>query len=225
MNLDLYNITYDHEQWDIQGSRDTSYHIRNLKNNHIFQINGDIIGISQVTYDEFLVYRRIMLDTWQIVRFQFTESGHRNIVFKKEFRHFYILSEKTILFDTECVYDVETNCEVETFNWLKYKDFEVVQLDNYKNTVLLLSLRVDFDHHEYIYVCVDAITFEIIRNEAFSTLRGSDKTIKLSNTFTLDDLLAEDKKYLGIIQKLFFSTIEEVTDSKSKFLKHIDSNS
>ena len=64
----LYEIKCNEEQWIVKGTRDVGYKIVNKETFDSHSISGDIIGIEQITDDEFLVYRRIMRDKWQILR-------------------------------------------------------------------------------------------------------------------------------------------------------------
>lgn len=72
----LYPISYDKSQWTIQGNRDTGYQILNKTSFDSCTLNGDVIGIEQIIDNEFLVYRRIMRDKYQIVRLKFDTTSH-----------------------------------------------------------------------------------------------------------------------------------------------------
>lgn len=216
----LYGITYNEKQWSCKGSRESgSYTFVNKKTFDSYRIYGDIIGIEQLDDNSFLVYRRIMRDTWQISRVAFN-SKHSSLIFSEDFKNFYFLSEDTILFDNRCVYSISKNCKVEEFEWLKYKDLEVINDEEKNSTYLLVKEKIPFSDDAYVQVLVDINTFKPITN-ASSSLRNNHHIV-LSDSFTFDDLVKEDSHYASIIFWKNFEVNQSIlNDGKETLLKEL----
>lgn len=215
----LYDITYNKEQWmckwickDSRGSG--HYTFVNKATLDAYSIGGDIIGIEQIDDNSFLVYRRIMRDRWQISRIVF-DSGCSSLIFSEEFEKFYFLSEDTILFDSKCVYSISKNCRVPEFEWLKYKDLEVIT-DEKKNLTYLLVKQKIFHSNDYVQVFVDTKTFKPVTH-ASSSLR-KNHNITLSDEFTFDDLVKEDERSANIIFWENFHNTESSVNTGTKTL-------
>ena len=192
----LYDITYNKEQWVCKGSRNFGgYTFVNKKTFDSYSIAGDVIGIEQLEDNSFLIYRRIMREEWQISRVVFN-SCRSCLIFSENFKNFYFLSEDTILFDSRCVYSISKNCRVSEFEWLKYKDLEVIN-DEEKNLTCLLVKEKISHSDDYVQVFVDAKSFKPITH-ASSSLRNNHH-ITLSDKFTFADLVTEDNNYASII--------------------------
>ncbi len=211
----LYDITYNEEQWSCKGSRDFGYTFVNKKTFDSYSVGGDIIGIEQIDDNSFLVYRRIMRDRWQISRVVF-KSGHSSFVFSEEFKNFYFLSKDTILFDSRCVYSISKNCIVPEFEWLKYKDLEVITDEEKNLTYLLVKQKISFSDNAYVQVFVDSKTFKPVTS-ASSGLRNNHH-ITLSDNFTFNDLVKEDERYASIIHWINFDVTESIFKSGQKAL-------
>lgn len=211
----LYGITYNKEQWSCKGYRNLGYTFVNKKTFDSYSVGGDIIGIEQIDDNSFLVYRRIMRDRWQISRVVF-KSGHSSFVFSEEFKNFYFLSKDTILFDSRCVYSISKNCIVPEFEWLKYKDLEVITDEEKNLTYLLVKQKISFSDNAYVQVFVDSKTFKPVTS-ASSGLRNNHH-ITLSDNFTFNDLVKEDERYASIIHWINFDITESIFKSGQKAL-------
>lgn len=95
----LYEIKCNEEQWIVKGSRDTGYEIVDKITFECYTISGDVIGIEQISYDEFLIHRRTMRDDWQILRLKL--QGSTIVEYKHTFKHFDFLTDDIIIFDYE----------------------------------------------------------------------------------------------------------------------------
>lgn len=230
----LYEISYDKNQWSIRGSRDTGYRIVNKKNYDSCTLRGDIIGIEQVSDNEFLVYRRIMRDEWQIVRFKFDTNTHEVYqVYCKEFRHFNFLNEDTIIFDKDAhilgatLYHISSNAEDDALNHLLSDEpdcrliqsryirllYDDVESDEYP-TALFVEYKFSsfpLDICAYLQVVLDAHTLAPI-SPAYSSLR--DKYFYLDDSLTLGQIAKEDSYYAGFIGS-FLSSIYSEDNTKS----------
>lgn len=215
----LYDINYNEEQWNIRGSRDTGYTLVNKTTFDSHRISGDIIGIEQVTDDEFLVYRRIMRDKWQIFRFKIDIVTHkRHNLYCKEFRHFDFLTNDIIIFDKDApvigstLYSISKNEEYDTLNHLlssepdcrliKDRRIELLYKDSEKDEYpTALYVEYQFNSYPlnicaYLQVVLDVNTFKPIR-PVYSTLR--DKYFDVDDTVTLGQIAKEDSYYAGKI--------------------------
>ncbi len=212
----LYDITYNEKQWVCKGSRKSgSFTFVNQKTFDSYRIYGDIIGIEQLDDNSFLVYRRIMRDTWQISRVVFNSEHSSSPIFSEDFKNFYFLSEDTILFDNRCVYSISKNCRVEEFEWLKYKDLEVINDEEKNSTYLLVKKKISFSD-DFVQVFVDTKTFKPITS-ASSSLRNNHH-ITLSDEFTFDDLVNEDEHYARIIFWDNFNNTQSIINTGTETL-------
>lgn len=215
----LYEISYDKNQWSIRGNRDTGYRIVNKTNFASCALNGDVIGIEQITKNEFLVYRRIMRDKWQIVRLKFdTTSRQVSRLYVKEFRHFDFLTEDTIIFDKDAhvlgatLYHISSNTEDDALNHLlssepdcrliESRDIRLLY-DKVKDSEYPSALFVEykfssfpFDICAYLQVVLDVHTLTPI-SPAYSSLR--DKYFYLNDSLTLGQIAKEDSYYASVI--------------------------
>ena len=223
--LNLYDITYDKSKWLIQENRD-GYYLKNLKTHTTYVLKGKFIGICQVSENDFLIYRRIFYDTWQIVRYSILPDLSSKVTFKQDCHHLYVLSDKTILFDTHTVYDVEKNDDIEAFNWVNSfhsscgVSSTLSVLGEPKNYTIKLCLPTML--YQNIYAFVDTKNFKIINNEVFSTLQN--RVIKLGKKkpyFTIEDVVKEDLKDASKIFDLFFFSTEEQRKLVKDFEKSI----
>lgn len=215
----LYDISYNAEQWCIKGSRDTGYTILSKTTFDSCRLSGDIIGIEQVSDDEFLVYRRVMRDEWQIYRLKVDTVTHKTFkLYCKEFRHFIFLTEDLIIFDKDAhvlgatLYSISQNTEYDTLNHLLSsepdcqltKDRRIELLyENPKQDEYPTALYVEYQFNAYpldicayLQVVLDVNTFKPIR-PVYSTLR--DKYFDIDDTITLGQIAKEDSYYANII--------------------------
>lgn len=225
----LYEISYDKSQWSIRGSRDTGYQIVNKRNFDSCVLHGDVIGIEQISDNEFLIYRRIMRDKWQIVRFKFDETNHT--VYKsycKNFSEFDFLTEDTIIFDKDShvlgatLYHISSNTEDDSLNHLlsSEPDCRLIETryidllyDNVENNKYPTALFVNYKFRSFplnicahLQVVLDVHTFAPI-TPAYSSLR--DKYFDLNDSLTLGQIAKEDSYYAGFIGSYLSSLYSE----------------
>lgn len=198
MNTRLYSIDVNKDEWIVTGNRDIGYKLTNKKDCFTYSISGDIIGIEQLDYNTFLVFKTIISteDEAEIYKVKL-DNGKNKIEFKHSFKKHFFLSDDNILFDNRFVYSISKNKKVKEFEWLSYKDIEV-QVDENGEIILFVEERIFcFPEDEYVQFLVDTENFKPIKQIAYSTLRN--KLINLSDNFKLDDLIAEDNYYAKII--------------------------
>ena len=228
--LDLYNLTYDKLKWEIKEDHKGSFYIKNLEFNTMWHFIGDIIGICQVSENEFLIHKRIMRDIWHIDRVKLSEKSGFEITrsFKCNFHNFTIFPNNTILFDSEMLYDVKRNEVVEAFNWLKnpvpgFKSKLDTDTSKDGNSILSLTIYTTKPlHREEVVAFIDTENLQIINNEVFSTLQGRSIRLGVRKPYlTLEDLVTEDSKDAKMIHKLFSSSFEEKSNAIKNFKNHL----
>lgn len=123
MKRRLYDISYDAEQYDIRGNKDTGHYDIVNKETFDHYTLGGVIGIEQISCDEFLVYRRgLWCDEFEIVRLKFDTQSH--LIYKlycKKFHKFDFLTKDIIIFDKNnpssgILYSISNNTEYDSFN-------------------------------------------------------------------------------------------------------------
>lgn len=239
----LYEISYNDNQWNITGSRDTGYTLIHRIALVSRKISGDIIGIEQVTDDEFLVYRRIMRDEWQIIRFKFDILKDKAYqLYRKEFRKFNFLTEDLIIFNKDAhvlgatLYSISKNAEYDTLNHILSSESDCRLIKDRRITLLYenpeedeypTALYVEYQFNSYplnicayLQVVLDVNTFKPIY-PVYSTLR--DKYFDLSDeSITLGQIAREDSYYanrIGNFLSAFYSEdsrkdLEELRSTK-----------
>ena len=217
----LYGISYNDQQWCVKGSREDGYTLINKTTFDSYSIRGDVIGIEQITDDEFLVYRLISWDEWepgnsyQIARI-LLKGREAVVTFEYTFyHHFHFLTEDIIIFDDAALlYSIKKNEKDDRLNHLfsenkSLHDRRLIRDRNIKflytnkedlyPSCLLLEYRLNthlFDTTEYLQVILDSSTLLPI-SPVYSTLR--DKYFTLSSTLTLGQLVEEENRYMYII--------------------------
>lgn len=203
--INLNSMSFDRTQWEMLDT--VHYQIRNLKTGKVYSLYNEyvschpelmlykkfitMVGIYQISYNEFLVHC-VRLNSLHYIGKLCLEDDTVIIPFSiQDFRKFDILSDKTILFNNCFVFDIEQDKKVEEFNWLCNQDLIVLQKDNYENPIIQVKFPISATH--YISAYVDAISFKIIENKVFSTLRK--KSILLDKQ-TIQDVIQEDSDQL-----------------------------
>ena len=200
----LYDRTYDESKWKITDHRfvvglDEGFVLTNLSTHRDFIIPGDIIGVEQISDDTFLIHQRIKRHLFEIHRLKLLGSD-RKLEFSVHFKKFHFLTDDTILFDSNMVYSISKNKEID----FDYKNTNIdiySDEDNNKNFLLVEKTLDSLYSHEYVIVLVDGQTLKPVTN-AYSTLR--DAYIPLSDNFSFYNLVNQDQKYLRIITDFCF---------------------
>lgn len=194
----LYKIIYNKEQWKCEGSNSTGYKLVNMaSSDECYIINDYVIGLEQIDDNSFLIHCRLTSNMYNILRLEFI-NGYFYITFENEFEKFQFLSDDTILFDNTMVYSISKNSEVFEFNWLKGKNLRIFTDKKNSRKLIQVSENVEFlGAPEYVQVYVDVENFKPITH-ASSTLRNNHQIV-LSDSYTFNDLVTEDKKYANFI--------------------------
>lgn len=223
--IKLYEINYNENQWNIKPIRNSGYKFVNKKTHKKYKLCDNIIGITQVTDDEFLIYSIIGYDEWQpddkrrIARVSL-KSSKPVVMFKHDFYHFYhFLNEDLILFDDDAVlYSISRNEKDDILNHLFSKDkflYDNILVEDRNIKFIYDSERIypshllieyklysgRFDIGEYLQVVIDISSFSI--KLIYSTMRM--KRLYLSSSLTLGQLVEKENYYAKIIGDFLFN--------------------
>ena len=214
----LYDITYNKDQWAIKGDRDSGYKLVNKESYDSFTIGGDVIGIEQITDDEFLIYRRIQRYRWQITRFKI-EGCKAVRVFEEDFEHFDFLSDDVIMFDGARLYSIKKNAHFDS-PLLFGNKVTVEKADGKKVLYIEHEIISTSLPNMYDLVVVDALTLKPI-SQAYSSLR--DRLVTLSDDFTFKQFIQEDEYYARIIgDYLFYENLFLLNKGKSTLFSQVE---
>lgn len=226
----LYGGEVDEKRWKITEIDNENYHTYKLidKEKEEIYLLRNIIGLEQVTEDEFLVYKRYNRDEFMITRYKLVDSIFQKI-FEKEFTNFEFINDDRILFryvdksaNYRCsgIYSIEDNNYVEDGKWLDgsiidvYKDKET---DTIKLFVQIVVPSYRLGNQELIFT-VNPNTLEP-NSLCYSLLRDSFINVK-----TKEDVLKikkEDQKYADIISNYMFEQDSICRENaKEKILKN-----
>lgn len=205
----LYGVKVDEKRWKITEIDNIDYHTYKLinKEKEEIYILKHIIGLEQITEDEFLVYDRYNRDSFRIARYK-AENSCLIKLFEKTFSYFYFITEDRILFAyttksgvVRCsdIYSIEDNNYVEDGEWLNNA---VINMYNYnkpdelkiyvENEIISSKLGI-----YKILFTVDPNTLQP-NSACFSQLR--DKYIKTTSKEDIKKIESEDIKYISIIE-------------------------
>ncbi len=134
-----------------------------------------------------------------VMKFSFKGENFTKI-FSESCKHFYILSDITILFDNRFVLNVMTNDYIKEFEWLSLKEITLIAKPS------ALKVKFPVAGTEYLLAYVDTLHFKVLHNKVFSSLRG--KTFKLSRNHEIADVISQEVKYWESINA-FYSSQEE----------------
>lgn len=222
----FYGISYNEEQWSIEGSRDTRYTLVNKETLNIYPIRGNVVGIEQITDDEFLIYRIISYDEWapgdkhQIARVKLKDSKII-LMYSNDFYHyFHFLTEDIIIFDdTLLLYSISKNENDDRLNHLFSEDKSLYdsrlirdrsikflysnEEDLYPN-YLLMNYKLFssfFDIEAYLQVVIDTNSLLPVM-PVYSTLRPGE--LYLAPSQTLGQLVEKETYYANIVGDFLF---------------------
>lgn len=221
----LHEINCNKEQWlAIVNESEYTYTLVNQKTLHHYILYGDIIGIEQISDDEFLVFSVISRDEYEpgdknrIERIQLQHSKIISIYRHDFYDNFGFLSEDTIIFYRDALlYSISKNAEVQdlarlitgvsNIDDLYYLSQRHIKSIYVKGNNYPIYLYVDYRLKntnysvEHLQFLLDANSLKPV-TPIYSTLRN--QYISLSDTFTLKDLVEEEISYLWIIQDFLF---------------------
>jgi hypothetical protein len=227
----LYDAKVDEKRWKvvkINNGKDNydSYKLVDKKNEEIYFLN-HIIGFEQVTDDEFLVFKRINYDDFEISRYKLQESEFIKL-FSERFSRFYFISDDRIMFTYwgntgpyRCggIYSIKDNSMLEEANWLKGTAIDIYKDDENPDEI---KLYVEKEIYSYrlnnpkLIFTVDPNTL-LPNSDCYSQLR--DSFIKVSSKEDIDKIESEEQKNIKIIEEqMFQKEKEQLQKAKQKVL-------
>ena len=222
----LYEIKVDEKRWKVVETDNKNYHsykIVDKEQEEIYFLN-HIIGMEQVTEDEFLVYRRANYDYFEIVRCKLQNSVVSRL-FSKSFSKFNFISDDKIIFSSwgktgpyRCngIYSIKENKMLEDTKWLNEAAIEIYQDEDSDEKKLyaekeIISYRL---HNPKLLFTVNPDTLQP-GQYCYSELR--DSYIEVHNKEDIEALTEEEKKYVRIVEdELFQQELNQLHEAKEK---------
>lgn len=219
----LYDVKIDEDRWNITEIDNSNYHSYKLvdKEKEEVYFLRYIIGLEQVSDEEFLIYKRYNRDLLEIRRC-ILQNSETITIFHKQFSHFHFISDDRILFthtgrDTRSrcsdIYSIKDNAMVEEAEWIKgaiidvYDDAILAELENN-------SYRVGTNK---LIFTIDPDTLEP-NSKCYSSLR--DSFIDVETKEDVLNIKHEDSRYTDIITNYMFKQEQKtINNAKEKILK------
>lgn len=215
----LYEAKVDGKRWKIVETDNKSYHTFKLFDTEKGEtyILRNIIGVEQVAEDEFLVYRRVGGDLFEIGRYK-VKNAKFHQVFSKRFSKFDFISDDRIMFSSwgntgpYCcigIYSIKENKILDEAKWLNGAAVEIYEdSDNPSKVKIyvekkLISYKLDNPTLSFV---VDPDTLQP-SSDCYSELR--DSYIKVSSKDDIESIKAEDEKYIFIIKEYMYQKERE----------------
>ena len=213
----------DENRWEVNELEEDYYHSYKLidkdtSNTYYFN---RIIGIEQITDDEFLVYKRASSDYYKIARYKLENSCKKEIYSHESNNHIFLNDDNILFYGShfffDDVYSISKNEEVEEAKWLYYKSFEIYENENNEKNLLIKDTLVSNHGDEYLMYGVDCNNFEP-NSPCYSSLRNKFIDVK-----TKEDCIKihdEDYKYKSSVDRILFETQQNnLKMAKEKILK------
>ena len=209
----LYDAKVDEKRWKvvkIDNGEDNydSYKLVNKKNEEIYYFRY-IIGLEQVSENEFLVFRRANYDDFEISRYKLQESKFIK-TFSKKFSRFYFISDDRIMFTYwgntgpyRCggIYSIKDNSMLEEANWLKGTAIDIHKDEENPKKIKLYVEKEIYSYNlrnQKLIFTVDPNTLQP-NSDCYSQLR--DSFIRASSKEDIDKIDSEEQKYIKIIEE------------------------
>lgn len=209
----LYDAKVDENQWKvvkINNGDDSydSYKLVDKKNEEIYYFRY-IIGLEQVSDDEFLIFKRANYDGFKIARYKLQKSKYIEL-FSERLSQFYFISDDRIMFTYwgntgpyRCggIYSIKDNSMLEEANWLKGTAIDIYINDENPDEIKLYVEKEIYSYrlkNQKLIFTVDPNTL-LPNSDCYSQLR--DSFIKVSSKEDIDKIESADKKYINIIEE------------------------
>lgn len=225
----LYEAKVDEKRWKIVEINNKYYHSYKLidkKKEEIYFLN-HIIGFEQVTEDEFLVYRRVNRDDFEIARYKLDNSKN-NKIFAESFNQFYFISDDRIMltywgncgpYRCKGIYSIKDNKMLEEAKWLFGKIIGVYKDDDNPDEIKLYveekisSYKLD---NPKLLFTVDPNTLQP-NSDCYSQFR--DAFIKVSSKEDIERVKLEDQEQISIMaEQMYQEEREQLQKAKEKIL-------
>lgn len=225
----LHEAKVDEKRWKIVETDDENYNSYKLidkEKEEIYFLN-HIIGVEQVTDDEFLVFRRANYDDFEICRYKLQKSKFMQL-FSKRFRQFYFISDDKIMFTYwgntgpyRCggIYSIKNNKMLEEAKWLEGTAIDIYKDDENPEKIILYvekELYSHILHNQKLLFTVDPNTLQP-NSDCYSQLR--DCFIKVSGKEDIHSIETEEQKNIRIIEEqMYQKEREQLQKAKEKVL-------
>ncbi len=228
----LYDTKVDEERWKVEikdngFDKDESYKLEDKKNKVIYHFK-NIIGLEQVTDDEFLVFKRATTyNKVEIVRYKL-QKGMKMSVFCQEISRFHFISDDRILFtfydghaSYRCrgVYSIKNNSMLEEANWLEGTAIEIIKDDKNPNRFILYferEITSDKLGNKKILFTVDPNTLQP-NSICYSQFRNS--YIEIKSKEDIVKIEYEDEKNMEkLSREMWQEEIQQMKEAKEKVL-------
>lgn len=225
----LYEAKVDEKRWKIIEIDNENYHTYKLIDNEQKEIYflRQIIGVEQVTEDEFLVYSRYDLNEFRIARYK-AENSRLNQIFEVKFSRFHFITDDRILFvhwdnsskyRSSGIYSIKDNGYVEDGKWLNGTPIEVF---NYDDNPAEVGLYIEEEITSYklgnpkLLFTVDPNTLQP-NSDCYSELE--DSFIEINGKEDIKNIKLEEQKSIRIIEdKMCQQEREQLQKAKEKIL-------
>lgn len=225
----LYEVKVDEKRWKIVEIDNENYHTYKLidKEQEEIYFLRHIIGVEQVTEDEFLVFDRYNMDEFRIARYK-AENSKLNKLFEGKFSHFHFITDDRILFvywansggyRSSGIYSIKDNVYVEDGKWLNGTAIEVFNYDDNPDEVGLyieeeiISCKLG---NPKLLFTVDPNTLQP-NSDCYSELK--DSFIKINSKEDIKNIKLEEQKSIRIIEEqMYQQEREQLQKAKEKIL-------
>ena len=222
----LYEAKVDEKRWKIVETDNENYHTYKLidKEQDEIYFFYHIIGLEQITEDEFLVYRRSSYDYFEIARCKLQNSKISKL-FSEQFSRFHFISDDRIMFTSwgrtgpyRCsgIYSIKENKMLEETEWLNGTAIEVYQDEDKGEQKLYVEKEISSYklHNPKLLFTVNANTLQP-DSTCYSELR--DSYIEINSKEDIEKLEKEEQKYARIIEEeLFKQELKQLHEAKEK---------
>lgn len=225
----LYEAKVDKNKWKLKEICNDCYHsymLENKETEEIYTIR-NVIGLEQISDNEFLVYKRVNRNDFEIKRYKLQDS-ESTVIFKESFNKFNFITDDRILFrytdrgaNYRCkgIYSINDNDLVEDGKWLDGDKIDIINDKENDEIKLLVQIEISsyrLGNQELMFT-VNPDTLEP-NSLCYSLLRNS--FINVENKEDILKIEQEDIKYCNIIGDFIFEQNTKCKKmAKEKLLK------
>ena len=224
----LYGVNVDTNKYRVDEIDNNNYYSYKIteKKYHDSYLFIHIIGIEQISFNEFLIYKKSRGDNFMLKRVRLVDSAIVTL-FEKEFNNIIFLNDDRILFTyndssardrSSGIYSIKNNKYVEEGKWLDGKVIDVYKDDN-NESILYVEEELSsiiLNNPRLIYT-VNPNTLEP-NSPIFSELR--DSFIEVETNKDIDYIKERDISYISNIEEHYYEEKRNrLKKVKSRILK------
>ena len=210
MKKKLIGFSYNKKEWKILSTLgEGKYTFISDKFEKCIIFENDVVGILQINDDSFFITCKSSDDENLYVLYRIKITKYSPIIVKRiKFSDYQFVTDDIILFNNRRFYSISNDGDIMTLCFLAGKNIEIFKKSkNSKKSVIIIKEQIS--ETDFVGVAIDPETFLPVLT-AYSSLR--DQLIKLTDNFTFDDLVLEDKHYANLINSFFKSSSLDKTD-------------